>query len=74
MRPHNPAFLPFKFDYAKITKTLASAQYSLGRLDGKQGNLHLNADLLIAPLSAKEATVSSKIEGTQSTLKHLILH
>ena len=74
MRPHNPAFLPFKFDYSKITKTLASAQYSLGRLDGKQGNLHLNADLLIAPLSAKEATVSSKIEGTQSTVKDVFLH
>jgi len=73
MNYHTPKKLPINIDYAKIAKNLSNAQYYLGRLDGRQSNLQ-NPLLLIAPLTAKEATVSSKIEGTQSTISDVFLH
>src|SRR5260221_2890133 len=63
---HHPEYLPVKLDYGVFAKELATAQYSIGLLQGSQGKLK-NAMHLIGPLVAKEAAVSSKIEGTQST-------
>src|SRR6266566_1815891 len=62
---HHPAHLPPSLDYGQFAKELAQAQYSIGLLQGSQGRLQ-NAMHLIGPLVAKEAAVSSKIEGTQS--------
>src|SRR3712207_6656843 len=63
---HHPATLPPRLDYGVFAKELAEAQYAIGLIQGSQGKLH-NAMHLIGPLVAKEAAVSSKIEGTQST-------
>ena len=60
-------------NYNKFAIELADAEYAMGLLQGSQKKLQ-NASLLISPLTAKEATVSSKIEGTQSTVSDVFLH
>ena len=42
-------------------------------MEGSQKELH-NPELLVSPLTAKEATVSSKIEGTQSTVSDIFMY
>ena len=73
---HLPQKLPcsgLDLDYNKFAVELANAEYAMGLLQGSQKKLQ-NASLLISPLTAKEATVSSKIEGTQSTVSDVFLH
>lgn len=60
-------------DYNKFATEQAEAEYALGLLQGSQKKLQ-NSALLISPLTAKEATVSSKIEGTQSTVSDVFFH
>ncbi len=59
-------------DYNKFAEELSAAEYALGLLEGSQKKLQ-NPELLIAPLTAKEAVVSSKIEGTQSDVADVFL-
>jgi Fic family protein len=59
--------LPLAIDYPELITPLHKASYSLGKLDGLLRILP-NPALLISPLTTKEATLSSKIEGTQSSL------
>jgi Fic family protein len=67
-----PQKLPVLVDMAVFTEELANAALELGRLDGLHRNLP-NPDILIAPLlSTTEATVSSKIEGTISTVANVL--
>lgn len=73
MIPNTPKNLPVEIDYGKIARKLSKAQYALGKLVGRQ-RIHHNPYLLIAPLTAKEAAVSSRIEGTQSTVSDVFLH
>lgn len=63
----------FLLDYNKFATELEGAQYSLGLLEGSHRKLH-NPSLLISPLTVKEATVSSRIEGTQSTVSDVFLY
>lgn len=65
-KAHTPEKLPPKLNKAAYADDLADAQYELGKLQEAQKRLG-NPGLLIAPLTAKEAEVSSKIEGTQTT-------
>jgi Fic family protein len=52
---------------------LAKAQEQLGRLDGI-GALLPDPEILIAPFMRKEAELSSRIEGTQTTYEDLLLY
>ena len=73
---HNPKYLSgedLELDYNEFAVEQAEAEYALGLLEGSQKKLQ-NSSLLISPLTAKEATVSSKIEGTQSTVSDVFLH
>ncbi len=73
---HNPKKLAegiLSLDYNQFAPEQAEAEYALGLLQGSQKKLQ-NSSLLISPLTAKEATVSSKIEGTQSTVSDVFLH
>jgi len=73
---HKPNFLKeagLRLDYNIFAEALADAKYALGQLQGSQKKLK-NPSLLIAPLSTKEATVSSKIEGTQSTVSDVFVY
>lgn len=59
-------------DYNKFAEQLSAAEYALGLLEGSQKKLQ-NPGLLISPLSAKEAVMSSKIEGTQSDVADVFM-
>ena len=65
--------LPAKIDYSGFISSLTKANYSLGKLNAFFKFLP-NPDLLITPLLVKEATLSSKIEGTQSSITDVYLH
>jgi Fic family protein len=68
---HHPKKLPIKYDLASFSNELAQASFELGKLDGLQRNL-LNPSILISPLLVKEATISSRIEGTRSTVSDVL--
>jgi len=71
MKPYHPPKLPVKLEPNKFYLELADASLELGNLNGLCQNLP-NPSILIAPLLSKEATVSSKIEGTRSTVSDVL--
>ncbi len=71
MKPNHPPKLPQQLDYSLFIKEMGEAGIEVGRLDGRQKEL-VNPSLLITPLTAKEAEVSSKIEGTISTVSEIM--
>lgn len=73
VKHHMPQYFPIDLDYGQFARELAQAQYAIGLLQGSQKMLH-NSWHLIGPLVAKEAAVSSKIEGTQSTSKDVYVY
>jgi Fic family protein len=73
MKPYNPPKLPIELDSNLFTKELGEASVELGRLDGQQKTFQ-NPSLLIAPLITKEATASSRIEGTRTTVSEVFLY
>ncbi len=73
LNPARPNKLPVDLNYSLFAKELADASFELGRLDGLQRDLP-NPSLLISPLITKEATVSSKIEGTRSTVSDVFIY
>lgn len=71
IKHHHPEKLPVTLDYLKFYKELTECALELGNLNGLQKNLP-DPNILIAPLLTKEATISSKIEGTQSTVSDVL--
>lgn len=71
-KPYHPTKLPTSIDKTSFVNELAEAHFELGELNGLHRNIPEPA-LLIAPLTTKEATVSSKIEGTRSTVRDVML-
>jgi len=69
----HPLKLPIKIDKAFFINELAEASFELGSLNSLQRNIP-NPSLLIAPLTTKEATTSSKIEGTMSTVRDVMAY
>ena len=68
-----PNALPPKLDWSDALVSLTSkADIALGTLSGLGENLP-NPHLLIYPFVRKEAVLSSRIEGTQSSLSDLLL-
>ncbi len=68
-----PEPLPPKFELTAETALLLSeADQALGELRGLAGHLP-NPHLLIGPFSRREAVASSRIEGTETTQKELVL-
>ncbi|HEV2403090.1 MAG TPA: Fic family protein [Candidatus Saccharimonadales bacterium] len=59
----NPPHLPIKLEPTTYYRQLESASYALGKLQIAHGKL-TNSDHLIKPLLTREASLSSKIEGT----------
>ncbi len=76
MEHHHPKHLNVEgktpLDFNRFHKEYADAIYALGLLEGSQKKLQ-NPDLLVSPLTAKEATVSSRIEGTVSTVSDVFV-
>ena len=71
-RPNRLGTEGFDLNLNLFSDELEQAGYALGLLEGSQKKLH-NPDLLVSPLTAKEAAVSSKIEGTQSTVSDVFI-
>ena len=67
-----PDPLPPKFMWTpELVRSLSDADYLLGRLAG-EGRRLPNPYLLIRPFIRREAVLSSRIEGTQTTLGELL--
>ena len=67
-----PAVLPPSIFWdTNIAVSLSAADRSISRLAGEARHLS-NPNLLVAPFIRKEAVLSSRIEGTQTTLGELL--
>ena len=64
---HLGKFPPAGLDYARLLPSLLNATAALARYDQMLRGLH-NSELFLAPLRGQEAVVSSRMEGTISTL------
>jgi len=68
---HEGAFPPSEIDYAKITPILLEATSSIARYDQELSRLH-NPSFFLTPLQSQEAVVSSRMEGTISTIDEIL--
>lgn len=68
---HYEAFPPKNIDYSFFIEELVSATSALARFDQMLKNLH-NTEILLAPLRNQEALISSRIEGTISTMDEIL--
>lgn len=69
-----PNKLPLKIEYdEELIKLLADASSSLGKLANAGQRLE-NPHLLITPYLKKEAVMSSKIEGTKTTMQEVFIN
>src|SRR2546423_3920046 len=68
-----PARIPRELDYVpELVNALSEADRALGELSGV-GQRLANPQMLIRPYMRREAVLSSRIEGTQSSLAQLLL-
>jgi Fic family protein len=68
---HYGKFPPSNLDYSRLIGPANAAAAALGRYDQMLQSLP-NSSLLLAPLSRREAIISSRMEGTVSTLDELL--
>lgn len=72
VRAFVPAPLPPKLEWSSdIVAAATEASLVLGRLAGQGGSLE-NPHLLIRPFVRREAVLSSRIEGTQTTISEIL--
>ncbi|MFV0144610.1 Fic family protein [Empedobacter falsenii] len=70
---HYNNFPPQNINYADFIQELVKATDALARFDQMLKNLH-NTEILLAPLRNQEAVISSRIEGTISTMDEIMLY
>lgn len=68
---HTDAFPPLGLDYSAIMEPLLKATDSLARYDQLLKSMH-NSEILLAPLRNQEAVISSRMEGTISTMDEIL--
>jgi Fic family protein len=68
---HYDHFPPRNLDYGKIVNSLLKATDALARYDQMLKNMY-NSEILLAPLRNQEAVISSRIEGTISTMDEIL--
>ena len=71
MDPCVPNGLPRKLDWEGLISLIGPANRALANFNGVLYGLP-NADVLLSPLTTREAVLSSKIEGTQATLGEVL--
>ena len=70
MKPFVPRLLPRDdLDWAALVPLISRANRAIARYDGIVQAL-VNPSVLLSPLAAREAVLSSMIEGTQTTLRN----
>ena len=68
---HYDQFPPKQLNYAEIIGGLARATDAIARFDQMLKNMH-NSEILLAPLRNQEAVISSRMEGTVSTMDEIL--
>jgi Fic family protein len=68
---HYGKFPPTNIDLAAVIRPLTAAASALARYDQMLKGMH-NSEILLAPLRSQEAVVSSRMEGTISTLDEVL--
>lgn len=64
-------FPPEKIDLTQILSALLGATNAIARYDQMLKNMH-NSEILLAPLRNQEAVISSRMEGTASTMDEIL--
>ena len=70
---HYDKFPPAKLDYARLIHPLAKATDATARFDQMLKKMH-NSEILLAPLRKQEAVISSRMEGTVSTMDEILMY
>ena len=68
---HQGKFPPGNLDWQQILPLIGPANAAIARYEGMLHGVP-NPDVLLAPLSSQEAVLSSRIEGTQTTLGEVL--
>lgn len=68
---HYDGFPPQSIDYRIIMDAMIGATEAISRFDQMLKNIH-NSEILLAPLRNQEAVISSRMEGTISTLDEIM--
>ncbi|WP_297977598.1 Fic family protein [uncultured Amaricoccus sp.] len=68
---HYGAFPPENLGYERLIDPLVEATAALARYDQMLASMH-DGEILLAPLRNQEAVVSSRMEGTLSTLEEIL--
>ena len=68
---HYDRFPPAGIDYSALMEPLLKATDSLARYDQMLKGMH-NSEILLAPLRNQEAVISSRMEGTISTMDEIL--
>ncbi len=68
---HHGKFPPEKLDYERLLPVLLRATDAIARYDQMLKNMH-NSEILLAPLRNQEAVISSRMEGTVSTMDEIL--
>jgi Fic family protein len=73
MKPYLPSLLPLPpFNDPDLHSAIARANQEVGRFDGSLLGL-VNPTILLSPLMTQEAILSSRIEGTITTLQEVLM-
>ena len=70
-RYHYGAFPPATLDYSRLYKPIAEATNAIARFDQMLKSMS-DSEILLAPLRRQEAVISSRMEGTVSTIDEIL--
>ncbi len=68
---HYDKFPPPNLDYGRLVPQLVAATDAIARYDQMLKNMH-NSEILLRPLRSQEAVISSRMEGTVSTIDEIL--
>lgn len=68
---HYDKFPPGRLDYGQFVDQLVAATDAVARYDQMMKNMH-NSEILLAPMRSQEAVISSRMEGTVSTMDEIL--
>src|SRR3989304_7353199 len=68
---HYDKFPPRSLNYEQFVEPLVKATDAVARYDQMLKNMH-NSEILLAPLRTQEAVISSRMEGTVSTMDEIL--
>ncbi len=71
VRYHYGKFPPTALNYGALISQLVKATDAVARYDQMLKNMH-NSEILLAPLRSQEAVISSRMEGTVSTIDEIL--